>query len=113
MTRSPCSSCLIAAPPGPGDRFGERAELLARCLCLMLGGGDRVAHAVKLSVRLLCLLAKGLGLLPGCLGFARGLGELSLCGARMGLGLGSFIFKRFQPAPLDEPCPGRRSPHQT
>ncbi len=73
----------------------------------MLGGGDSVARAVKLAMRLLGLVAKGLGLLPGTLGFARGLSELSLGGACMRLSLGSFIFERLEPAPLDEPCPGR------
>ena len=58
----------------------------------MLGSGDSVARAVKLAVRLFGPVAKRLGLLPGTLGFARGLSEFRLCGACKGLSLNSFIF---------------------
>src|SRR5262245_65025167 len=72
----------------------------------MLGGGDIVARAVKLAVRLLGPVAKSFGLPPGTVGFVRGLSEFRLCGARMRLSLGSFIFERLEPASLDEACPG-------
>src|SRR5262245_37118508 len=92
---------------GSCDRFGEGAELFAVGLGRALCGGDSVARAVKLAVRLLCPVAKCLGLLSGTLGFAGGLSEFSLSGTCLGVSLGSFIFERLEPAPLDEPCPGR------